>query len=209
MIDDNLSQKVKLLWKVYSAETERDRKPKGDDLLLFDKLKEELMGDYGFLILEAGFLGIDYDAFCDAVYRGDGMRLPGEITDPAVHELIKNVKRHAFVYSPDGREFDDVGQCVFMRRFYREGERKVFEMYLFDKGPGFARDTQGIPRIEEATKPNVSLSPGGECGLGLNTCLDRSDFWEIDSCGYRLAKGSPLEKTDYVQGALIHLVKVF
>jgi len=138
-----------------------------------------------------------------------GMPLWGAIT-----ELERNARVHG-----QAKLISDVGgvykpQIFYHTMFYTsvryvsDKSGKYFEVYVFDRGKGFP-NINGIPQIEEAIKPKVSLSDSGEGGVGLTNAIKGADNWEIECRGYALRKGKALERlpTEPINGVMVHLAK--
>lgn len=206
MIDEELTQKVREAWKLFSAQNEGSRKPTEEDQRELDLLIDEFRSHYG-LIVE---FNITDDKIPDATWRHE--ECPAYVGDsmdfPPVDELTKNIRQHAETYSPSGDLIRVFGHGYWISRFSHDRyDRKFFEVYVFDQGVGFTSDGNGVPQIGEGIKERTSLTRGGDSGVGLTRCVERSDFWEIESNGYSLKKDSPLEKVDPIQGTMVHLVK--
>ena len=205
MVDDELTQKVRRAWKLFSAQSEESREPTKVDQEELDILLNEFRLHYNFIAV----LNIIDNQIPDATW---GHReCPAYVADsldfPPIGELTKNIRQHAETYSPSGKLIRVWGYGYFMSRFARESNRKFFEVYVFDQGVGFASDGNGVPRIAEGIKPKTSLSRGGDSGVGLTYCIEKSDFWEIESNGFLLRENSPLRKVDPIQGTMVHLLK--
>ncbi len=189
MIDLKITTQVRSTWHLFSQSSLitfglRQKIPGLDEQLIL------LEQQHGFNIIESQLI----DLHIKDVYTDSQMHLYIAIT-----ESQRNARNHGGdVYFTLTRYSPATAQPTF------------FESYIFDKGDGFPLDKHGIPQIQDALKPYVSLSPYGECGLGLTNAVEAADICEIECSGFLFEKKSPtIHKLPFepIKGVMIHLLK--